>query len=218
MTPTPGPARGRAPAFTLLELLVATAFGAILLGAILTMATSLLRAGVRDDNQQTAQEAWARLHQFLAIEVGEAGRFYLSPTDVTPIDAIAPLNQPPSDCAGANQDPASESFSIRVPNSDSSGGVPYRTITYYVRSNNLMRCGPPVQANGALDFAAPSTEAVLSFNTVLRQLRRDHDNRSIAYTLEFRSPHAGVEYSGQGRAWAQSSMIQVEDGLLDAEP
>lgn len=206
MSPQPIP-KGREPAFTLLELLVATAFGAIVFGALMTMATSLMRAGLREDNQQTAQDAWARVNQFLLIEVGEAGRFYLGTTEVNPIA----LNQPLSDCPGASRDPASESFTIRVPTGSSVGGVSFRTISYYVRDNNLMRCGPPVLGNGALDFWASSAEAVLSYSTVLRNLSLDLNNRAIAYTLDFRSPHAGVEFSGEGRAWAQSSMIQLED-------
>lgn len=203
---TAHPRHPRAPAFTLLELLVATAFGAIVFGALMTMATSLLRAGLREDNQQTAQDAWARVNQFLLIEVGEAGRFYQGDNEFSAIE----LDLPPSDCPEASKDPASASFTIRVPSANASG-VTFRMISYYVRDNNLMRCGPPVLANGALDFAAPSAEAVLSYNTVLRNLSRDFDKRSIAYTLDFRSPHAGVEFSEQGRAWAQSSMIQKEN-------
>jgi hypothetical protein len=46
----------------------------------------------------------------------------------------------------------------------------------------------------------------------LRQLSRTVENRSIAYTLDFRSPHsAEPEFTGVGRAWAQSSIIELED-------
>jgi len=71
---------------------------------------------------------------------------------------------------------------------------------------------PPVLANGALNFSAPSSEAILSYDTTLRQLSRTVENRSIAYTLDFRSPHsAEPEFTGVGRAWAQSSIIELED-------
>jgi hypothetical protein len=55
-------------------------------------------------------------------------------------------------------------------------------------------------------------EAILSYDTTLRQLSRTVENRSIAYTLDFRSPHsAEPEFTGVGRAWAQSSIIELED-------
>lgn len=196
--------RHRPAAFTLVELLVGVAFGAILMGGLMTMATSVLRAGLKDDNQQSAQDAWAQVNQFLVIEVGEAGRIYMSATEVSPIL----LNQEPL-CSGASRDAGSESFAIRVPNADPTSSVPFRTISYYMSGGNLMRCGPPVLADGSLNFKGPNSEAILSYDTTLRQLSLNHLNRSIAYTLEFRSPHAGVEFSGQGRAWAQSSRIEI---------
>jgi Tfp pilus assembly protein PilW len=199
--------RHRPAAFTLVELLVGVAFGAILMGGLMTMATSVLRAGLQDDNQQSAQDAWARVNQFLVIEVGEAGRLYEGTTEVRPID----LDQAPSACSGASRDAGSESFAIRVPNPDPGavGSARFATITYYMSAGHLMRCGPPVLANGALNFSANSGAAILSYNTTLRQLSLNHLDRSISYTLDFRSPHAGVEFSGQGRAWAQSSRIEL---------
>lgn len=201
------PSRPRPAAFTLVELLLGAAFGVILLGGLMTMATSVLRAGLREDNQQSAQDAWARVNQFLNIEVGEAGRIYLRTTPVGPIV----LNQAPT-CSGASQDGGSESFAITVPNPDPTAAIPFRTINYYMSGGHLMRCGPPVLANGALNFSAPSSEAILSYDTTLRQLSRTYENRSIAYTLDFRSPHsAEPEFTGVGRAWAQSSIIELED-------
>jgi Tfp pilus assembly protein PilW len=201
------PSRHRPAAFTLVELLLASAFGVILLGGLMKMSTSLMRAGLQDDNQQSAQDAWARVNQFLVIEVGEAGRLYEGTTEVRPID----LDQVPSACSGASRDAGSESFAIRVPNPDPGavGSARFATITYYMSEGHLMRCGPPVLATGALNFSATSSAAILSYNTTLRQLSLNHLDRSIAYTLDFRSPHAGVEFSGQGRAWAQSSRIEI---------
>lgn len=199
--------RHRPAAFTLVELLVGVAFGAILMGGLMMMATSILRAGLEDDNQQSAQDAWARVNQFLVIEVGEAGRLYQGITEVSPIV----LNPATTGCSGANPDAGSESFAIRVPNPDpaATGSARFATITYFMSDGHLMRCGPPVLANGALNFSATSTAAILSYDTTLRQLSLNHLNRSISYTLDFRSPHAGVEFSGQGRAWAQSSRIEL---------
>jgi hypothetical protein len=175
------------------------------------MATSLLRAGVRENSQQTAQDAWGKVNQFLNIEVGEATRFYLpnnpdplEPTELDPIEEVQTI----SDCAGATLTAGSESFKIRVP-SPAGGGV-FRQIFYYTSGTDLMRCGPPVLANGTLDFSAPSAEAVLSYNTTLRVVSLGHNDRSVQYTLDFRSPYAGVEFTGVGRAWAQSSIIQLE--------
>lgn len=200
------PSRHRRAAFTLVELLLASAFGVILLGGLMKMSTSLLRAGLQDDNQQSAQDAWAQVNQFLVIEVGEAGRIYMSAVEVSPIL----LNQAPASlCSGASRDAGSESFAIRVPNADPTATVPFRTITYYMTGGHLMRCGPPVLADGSLNFKGPNSEAILSYDTTLRQLSLNHQNRSISYTLDFRSPHAGVEFTGQGRAWAQSSRIEI---------
>ncbi|MFM7466059.1 MAG: type II secretion system protein J [Cyanobium sp.] len=224
------PSRHRPAAFTLVELLLGAAFGVILLAGLMMMATSLLRAGVRDDNQQSAQDAWARVNQFLNIEVGEAGRLYQGTTEVSPIV----LDQAPS-CSGANRDAGSGSFAIRVPNSDPAQNSAYATITYYMSGGHLMRCGPPVLANGSLNFSASSSEAILSYNTCLEldstnscrtvtktsrcwdvaddsRLGLGHEGRSIAYRLHLSSAHsAEPELSCVGRAWAQSSIIELED-------
>lgn len=204
--PPPPPTQKRAPAFTLIELLVATGFGLILFAALMAMATRLLRAGVRDDNQQSAQDTWVRVHQFLTIEVGEAGRTYQGTTPTEPIAT----NQAPSECAGASRDASSESFQVRVPTSITT----FRTITYYVSGSNLWRCGPPVLGNGRLDLSAASSRGLLSYNTVLRNvsatLNSLNNNRTVAYTLDIRNAQNGVEFSGNGRAWAQSSFIQAE--------
>jgi len=133
------PPRPRLAAFTLVELLLGAAFGVILLGGLMTMATSILRAGLREDNQQSAQDAWARVNQFLNIEVGEAGRIYQGESPVGPIQG----DNPTPTCSGASQDGGSESFAITVPNPDPASTVPFRTITYYMSGGHLMRCGPP---------------------------------------------------------------------------
>ncbi len=226
------PSRSRPAAFTLVELLLASAFGVILMGGLMRMSTSVLRAGLRDDNQQSAQDAWSQVNQFLVTEVGEAGRTYQGTTvkiEKKPIE----LDQEPSECSGATRDAGSDSFAIRVPNSDAAGTVTFRTITYYMTGGNLMRCGPPVLANGSMNFTAPSAEAVLSYNTCLEldginscwkvtqnsqcwnladdsKLGLSYQNRSIAYRLHFSSPHsAQPELSCVGRAWAQSSRIEI---------
>jgi Tfp pilus assembly protein PilW len=223
------PSRCRHAAFTLVELLLGSALGLILLGGLMMMATSVLRAGLRDDNQQSAQDSWAQLNQFLVIEVGEAGRLYEGITEVSPIV----LDQAPSDCPGASRDAGSDSFTIRVPNADPAGTVSYRTITYYMSGGHLMRCGPQVLANGSLNFSAPSAAAILSYDTCLEldssntcwdvvrsstcwnvsddsSLGLGYQNRSIAYRLHIISPYSGEpELSCVGRAWAQSSRIEI---------
>lgn len=220
--------RPRPDAFTLVELLLAASFGVILLGGLMTMATSLLRAGLKADNQQSAQDAWARVNQFLNIEMGEAGRIYQGTTEVSPIV----LDQAPS-CNGANRDAGSDSFAIRVPNPDpaATASARYATITYYMSGGHLMRCGLPVLANGALDFNASNSEAILSYDTCLEvsndkkclkvsappdetslSLGLDLQKRSIGYRLRFFSPHSSApEFSGVGRAWAQSSRIEIDN-------
>ena len=203
------PSHSRPAGFTLVELLLASAFGVILMGGLMMMATFLLRAGVREDNQQSAQDAWARVNQFLNIEVGEAGRIYEGDE---PIGPIKPDQEPT--CTGAGRDAGSESFAITVPNPDPavSGSARYATITYYMSEGHLMRCGPPVRANGALNFSAASSEAILSYDTTLRELSLNYEDRSITYKLDFRSPHSAVpEFTGSGRAWAQSSIIELQD-------
>ncbi|MEB3258052.1 MAG: hypothetical protein VKN83_07030 [Cyanobacteriota bacterium] len=210
------PSHSRPAAFTLVELLLASAFGVILLGGLMMMATFLLRAGLREDNQQSAQDAWARVNQFLNIEVGEAGRIYAGTEELFAIE----LDKAPS-CTGASRDGGSESFRITVPNPDTDPlSARYAIITYYMSGGHLMRCGPPVLANGALNFSASSSEAILSYDTTLKELSQPplpstdpkNPKRSIAYTLEFRSAHSDEpEYSGVGGAWAQSSIIELQD-------
>jgi hypothetical protein len=87
-----------------------------------------------------------------------------------------------------------------------------------------------VLANGTLDFTASNSEAILSYNTCLEVSDKktclkvsaplnepslslpDHQNRSIGYRLRFFSAGSSApEFSGVGRAWAQSSIIELQD-------
>ncbi|MFM7169506.1 MAG: hypothetical protein ACKOYH_01445 [Cyanobium sp.] len=209
------PLKTRAPAFTLLELLVASSIGIILLASLLKMSSSLLRAGLRENNQQTSQDAWVRVNQFLAIEVGEAARTYQGTGPTAPEQAPIVLNPTTSEC-GALPPSTTKAFAIRVPNPGNST-TPFRTITYYnVNNTNLMRCGPPVLSTGRL-VLDPTTGASdskeISYNTKLCQVQTDSNNRWIAYTMEFLSPQCGstaAQFVGKGRAWAQSAIIQQE--------
>ena len=192
-------------AFTLVELLLAVGLGSLMLTGVIALAVSMIRASARDEIAQTSEDAWSRVHQFLITEVGEAGRSYAGSVETVPIQLATAI----SGCSGTPAPPAVASFSIRVRNPSNPMAIP-TVLSYYNQDGNLMRCGLPVLADGSLDFSATNSVAVLSYNTSLTSLSIDHSGRSIAYTILITSPLGSTVFSGRGRAWAQSALIQAE--------
>lgn len=202
----PGPPRlSRLSAFTLVELLLAVALGSLVLAGITALAVSMIRASVQEESSQVAQDAWSRVQQFLLTEVGEAGRSYSGTAEAVPIELATSI----SGCTGSPAPPALASFSIRVRNPGNPGAAPAQ-IFYYNQNGNLMRCGPPVLADGSLAFTASSSVAILSYNTSLSNLSIGHFGRSLAYTVTISSPRGTTLFSGRGRAWAKSALIEAE--------
>ena len=197
--------RIRPTAFTLVELLLAVALGSLVIAGITALAVSMIRASVQEESDQVAQDAWSRVHQFLITEVGEAGRSYSGSVETVPIQLATAI----SGCSGTPAPPALASFSIRVRNPSNPTAAP-TVLAYYNQNGNLMRCGLPVLAGGSLDFSATSSVAILSYNTSLANLSIGHSGRSIAYTVLITSPHGTTVFSGRGRAWAQSALIEAE--------
>ena len=192
-------------AFTLVELLLAVGLGSLMLTGVIALAVSMIRASAREEIAQTSQDAWSRVHQFLVTEVGEARRSYVGSVETVPIQ----LNAAISGCSGTPTPPSSSSFSIRVGNPANPAQAP-TTIDYYVQNGNLMRCGLPVLADGTLNFSGTRSVAVLSYGTSLSSLDLAHSGRSIGYDITISSPQGSAVFTGRGRAWAQSAVIQAE--------
>lgn len=197
--------RQNARGFSLVELLLVLVLGAVVLSGIIALAVSLTRASVEEETSQVAQDSWSRVQQFLITEIGEAGRSYSGAVESVPIELSVPING----CSGIPVPPALSSFAIRVRNPGNPSTSPV-LIFYYNQNGNLMRCGPPVLSDGSLDFPAISSVAILSYYTTISDISVGYSGRSLAYTVTVRSPHGVTLFSGRGRAWAQSSLIEAE--------
>lgn len=191
--------------FSLVELLLALTLGSVLIAAATSVAVSMIRSSVQDEAAQVAQNGWSRVQQFLLAEVGEAGRSYVASVESAPIE----LGFSTSSCSGLPAPPPQASFSLRVRNPARPGDPP-SLIHFYNQGADLFRCGPPVLADGSLDFSRASTPAVLSYNTNLADVALGHAGRSLSYTVLIRTPAGQLLFSAPGRAWAQSALIEAE--------
>jgi prepilin-type N-terminal cleavage/methylation domain-containing protein len=176
----PARAASSAPGgFTLIELLVTLSIGSVLaIGTVFTLnehfrTTSLLQARNR------LQDHWARVNLLLETEIAEADTIT---TDGT--------------CGGVNS-----LLTLNVRSADQVNST--AAIRYAVNGNgDLVRCGPPVAANGALDFAATATTSRLVPNAQFQvQLPGSPPTgRLPTYTLTLTDPPSGTTYANQGSA------------------
>ena len=105
---------------------------------------------------------------------------YFVETEIAEGQSIS-YDQPISGCAGVS---GNALFSILVPDRAATGTtLPTTTIDYYLTGSGatatLNRCGPPINADGRLDFAAARIAAPVSSNTTLT-LADTTDTRTLS--------------------------------------
>lgn len=159
-------------AFTLSELLVATALGLIVVAAAGSVFISHIRTTTVQTVQLRFQNDWARVSNLIETEVAEGASLTAA--------------------AGAGCGAGNRLFTINVPVIAGTTEAPTDiTISYNQVGNNLHRCGPPINADGTLNPTPPAnitewdrlllTNAVLTVNAL--------NNRRLEYNLTLTDPN-----------------------------
>lgn len=181
----------RSKGFTILELLITAAIGAVIIGTIASVIVSQTREGLVIERSQRAREDMNRLALFLDNEISEGDL-------VTPAATL-------SGCTNSGN----SVFSIRIPYW--SGNTRTSTTSqYYVdASSNLRRCGPPISSDGELNHSGTRIDSILSSNTNLTQGNATTAAaRSISYTISIAD--------GSGNTiLTRSSKARTRVGLID---
>jgi len=168
------------PGFTLLEVLVASSVGALLVISATSLFSPQLRIHQRLEGRTRLQERWARVNFLLDTEIQEAHRIepianglrLISCNTVNDIYSAAAVNG--SRCTdGANA-------------ATSTPGTDFQTdYVWNAATLTLNRTGPSINRNGSLDLANTSTHVVSTGVTVFTPAI---DSQKVDYTLSFRDP------------------------------
>ncbi len=175
------PSRVNRPAsgsgFTLVELLIYTALGGVIISAATSAVVSHIRSDISLERNQTMRNDLSRVVLFLSTEVSEA-------------DTISYGQTMPASCNGGT----ASLFTLNVPNLGFIGTTLASTpIHYYVTGSgttaSLNRCGPPFNPDGSLNYTGLTVNTVVSPNTTLT-LANTTDTEAITYDLTVRDPSA----------------------------
>ncbi|MCT0230529.1 prepilin-type N-terminal cleavage/methylation domain-containing protein [Synechococcus sp. CS-1324] len=166
--------------FSLIELLVGLVMGGFLMAAAASTVVSQIRSGNRMEVAQSLRNDMGRLSSFLEAEIGEGDtiRYGVAITGA-------------GGCTGAS---GNSLFTIDVPNLGATGATLVTTpIHYYLTGSGntaaLNRCGPPINANGSLNFAGTRIATLVSPNTTLA-LNNAIDAKAVHYNLTIRDANA----------------------------
>lgn len=152
--------------FTLVEMLIAGAISAVMMGLIANLAVHQIRIS---DNYYTTATLNRRFNLFstlLRAEFRDACRLRggsnPSGTNCTPATADC------GDLVANTSNPASGSdLRLMIPVFDSATNtITYPIVRYYTSGTNLLRNGPAVNADGSLSTAAPPYTDQLIMNNV----------------------------------------------------
>lgn len=162
--------------FTLVELLVTLSIGSLVLIATVFTLTSHFRTTALLEARNRLQDHWGRVNLLLEAEIAEADTIT---TDGT-CDGVSSL------------------LTLNIRSTDEANST--TAIRYAVNGNgDLVRCGPPVAANGSLDFAAATTTSRLVPNAqlVVQLPGSPPTGRLPTYTLTLVDPSSGASYANQ---------------------
>jgi prepilin-type N-terminal cleavage/methylation domain-containing protein len=138
-------------AFTLVELLIGAALGAVVLAATANVLISQMRMTRSFYTAGQVQQDLLRLHRFLLAETNEACAFQLGSTSLP-------------NCGATCTQTGSSELRLLVPittsvNSDPTAAGSLETIVYRLSGNQLLRSGPRILSSGALDTNAANDQA-----------------------------------------------------------
>jgi Tfp pilus assembly protein PilW len=155
------------------ELLVTLVVGGVLLTATISALISHFQYSAQLEARNRLQDHWGRVNFLLDAEIAEA--------DTITIDAVV--------C-----DNAASLMTLNVRSADGSNNT--AAIRYAVNAaGDLVRCGPPVNTDGSLDFLGNADTSTLVPNAQLVVVLAT--NRNPTYTLTLTDPSSGVTYANQ---------------------
>lgn len=166
--------------FTLLELLLVSVLGALLFSALASMIVAHIRSTSTSELAARVRNDSSRIDYFIHTEASEAAS----------IGTAAVSNCPASVTGGATL------FNFNVPvdtgqADDLTNVVP---IYYYTANGDLRRCGPPILANGRLNYTGAPVDSIVSTNTTVTVQTTSNNaqcggailtNRQVPYRLTF---------------------------------
>lgn len=160
--------------FTLIELMVSVSIGAMLVAGAAGALTAHIRSSSNLEFTQSVRNDLSRLTFLLETEVKEGSA-------ISTGGAV--------DCAGGG----TPLFTIAVPQLGSTGTtLATSNIHYYATGSGntatLVRCGPPINNNGTLNFAGTRAASNVSTNTTLAVTASTPT--SVTYDLTLRDPSA----------------------------
>jgi hypothetical protein len=167
--------------FGLVELLVASAVGALVIIATTTVFVPQLRMHQRLEGRTRLQERWARLQYLLDTEIQESHSVAVIANGLQLTTCAVPPN--PSD---------TYTFISRCSDGATTAtGTPGTdvTITYVLdpATQVLRRTGPPINRRGQLDTSSAPNPEILTTG-VLEFMVPNPTNQTVQYTLAFRDP------------------------------
>ncbi|MCT0224850.1 type II secretion system protein J [Synechococcus sp. CS-1328] len=181
-----------ARAFTLMELLMAAAIGAV----ILAVAAKVLIGDVRSSSNQEAiqrlRDHWGRVNYFVDTEVREGLSVSLTAGSGGCASVTNPL------------------LTITVPAPGTVSGI--STIHYYNQNGDLWRCGPDIADNGSLIFDT-ITNVILVENTTLEVSITNSSNINYVLTMNSRAAGNGIEYAASSEARTASRSCDPTSGI-----
>jgi prepilin-type N-terminal cleavage/methylation domain-containing protein len=135
-------------AFTLVELLIGAALGAVVLAATANVLISQMRMTRSFYTAGQVQQDLLRLHRFLLAETNEACAFQLGSTSLT-------------NCGATCTQTGSSELRLLVPittsvNSDPTAAGSLETIVYRLSGNQLLRSGPRILSSGTQPTIRPT--------------------------------------------------------------
>ena len=187
---TPPPASPRTAAgLSLVELLITTVLGALILAVAARVLTSDIRSTSSQEAIQQMRDHWGRVNYFVDTEVREGLSLSKAPGADRCVAASNPL------------------LTITVP---APGGT--STIHYYEQGGSLWRCGPDINADGTLDFNT-TINGILVENATMQTTITN--NKNVSYTLTLRRPGGlnGLVYSATSEARTSGRPCDTTSGI-----
>lgn len=198
---TPPGGRAWKPAergFTLVELLVSTLIGALMLLAGTYLAVSHVRTTGRQAAVHRFQTDFGRLSHLIETEVDEG-------------TALA-YGQATTATAGCSNVGVASVFSITVPvlvTAETAAASAVRTIYYYPAEGNLRRCGPAINADGTLNTTTTGDGIVITNATLNVQ---NTNARQMEYRVVLTDPISGAVFDSAvdpGWLFARAKSFQI---------
>ncbi len=172
-----GSNRSRMAGFTITELLIASAVGLLVLGAIVSVVLAYVRSRERVEAVLLLQEQWGRLQFLLDREIQES----------------VPVSGSSSVSTRCGTLPAA-ALELEVPGQSN-------RIAYYLSADTLRRCGPAIDASGNLTSSV--SDSLLLSGVSAFTVDTSSDNRRPSYRLTLSAAN-GVTYSNQSQPSAAS--------------